>query len=88
MVIVEITEIPVIHTLCKIEKSVKKFNFDQISYTSIPITMHFSETKQKLASGTAFIYEFEEKFYLITNWHNVTGLNPITKEHIGNHRYT
>jgi hypothetical protein len=64
---------------------VKKFNFDQISYTSIPITMHFSETEQKLASGTAFIYEFEEKFYLITNWHNVTGLNPITKKYLGKH---
>ena len=38
--------------------------------------MHFSETDQKLASGTAFIYQFEEKLYLITNWHNVTVLNP------------
>jgi len=47
--------------------------------------MHLDETKQPLASGTGFIYQYREKFYLITNWHNVTGLNPITKEPISKH---
>jgi hypothetical protein len=45
--------------------------------------MYFHETGQKLASGTGFIYERNSKLYLITNWHNVTGLNPITKKQIG-----
>ncbi|MCF6348610.1 MAG: hypothetical protein L3J20_09975 [Flavobacteriaceae bacterium] len=58
---------------------------NQLSYTSIPIRMYFSKTEQKLASGTGFIYERNNKLYLITNWHNVTGLNPITKKPIGNH---
>ncbi len=63
----------------------KEVNLNPISYCSIPISMYFQETKQKLGTGTAFIYEYEEKFYLITNWHNVTGVNPITEEQIGSH---
>jgi hypothetical protein len=47
--------------------------------------MYFDETRQKLASATGFVYERKEKLYLITNWHNVTGINPITKKHISNH---
>jgi len=66
-------------------KEPKKVNIDQLSYTSIPITMYFDETQQKLASGTGFTYERNDKLYLITNWHNVTGLHPITKELIGKH---
>ncbi len=38
-----------------------------------------------MAKGTAFIYQNECKYYLITNWHNVTGLNPITKRPLSNH---
>jgi len=67
-----------------LSKTPKKIEIDDLSYTSIPITMYFDETRQNLASGTGVIYERNEKFYLITNWHNVTGLNPITKEHLGN----
>ncbi len=65
----------------------KKTNVDinQLSYTSIPITMYFDETRQKLASATGFVYERNEKLYLITKWHNITGINPITKKQIGNH---
>lgn len=42
--------------------------------------MAFTETGLVIASGTGFIYKRNDKFYLITNWHNVTGRNPITKE--------
>lgn len=47
--------------------------------------MYFDETRQKLASATGFIYERNEKLYLITNWHNLTGKNPVTKEQISSH---
>lgn len=47
--------------------------------------MVFSETNQKLASGTAFIYTKNSKQYLVTNWHNVTGKNPNTKEPLSDH---
>lgn len=66
-------------------KAPKKVDINQLSYTSIPIAMYFDETKQKLASGTGFVYKRNGKLYLITNWHNVTGLNPVTKESVGNH---
>lgn len=63
----------------------KKIKIDNITQISIPLSMYFDETQQKLASGTGFIYEYNDKFYLITNWHNVTGLNPITKKPLGKH---
>lgn len=66
-------------------RSIKEGVINPLSYASIPISMYLEETKQKLASATAFIYEHNERFYLITNWHNLTGLNPITKKNIGNH---
>ena len=30
------------------------------------------------ATGTAFFYKTELEVFLITNWHNVTGINPLT----------
>lgn len=66
-------------------KKPKEIFPNPLSFTSIPITMYFNETRQKLASATGFVYERNEKLYIITNWHNVTGKNPITKEQIGTH---
>lgn len=63
----------------------KEVDLNPLSYCSIPINMFFSETKQKLGSATAFVYECKEKFFLITNWHNVTGIDPIKNDQIGNH---
>ncbi|WP_299655208.1 serine protease [uncultured Tateyamaria sp.] len=31
-----------------------------------------------LATGTAFLWEFQSKIYLVTNWHNVAGKDSIT----------
>lgn len=58
---------------------------NQVSYSSIPIELYLKETGQKLGKATAFTYEHNEKLYLITNWHNVTGINPNTREQISNH---
>ncbi len=49
---------------------------DPLSYVSLRISMYFNHVK--LATGTAFIYLYEEKPYLITNWHNVSGREPST----------
>jgi hypothetical protein len=35
---------------------------------------------QELAGGTAFYYQYNGGFYLVTNWHNVTGRDPKTKQ--------
>jgi Trypsin-like peptidase domain len=63
----------------------KSLNPNNLSFVPILLTMYFDETRQKLATGTGFIYKFNGKFYLITNWHNVTGLNPITKQNLASH---
>jgi len=58
---------------------------DWLSLTSVPIRLLFSETNTLMATATGFFYEFEEKRYFITNWHNVTGRNAITREPISSH---
>ena len=44
-----------------------------------------SETGADLAIGTAFIYEYEDVYYIITNGHNVTGVNPETNMRLSSH---
>lgn len=63
----------------------KEITINPLSFVSIPINMRFGETNQTLASGTCFFYKRNSKYYIITNWHNVTGKNPITKEQTGKH---
>ncbi|HET6379206.1 MAG TPA: trypsin-like peptidase domain-containing protein [Methylocella sp.] len=41
--------------------------------------MNFRETP--LSTGTGFIWRAKGEVFLITNWHNVTGINPRTGEH-------
>lgn len=55
--------------------SIRKIQ-DPLSCVSLRISMYFNE--ERLATGTAFIYLYEEKPYLITNWHNVSGREPST----------
>lgn len=47
-----------------------------ISYTTTHLKMFFNE--QFLATGTAFIMKYAGKYGLVTNWHVVSGRNPIT----------
>lgn len=47
---------------------------DNLSFVPLRIQMKFNETK--LGVGTAFFYLYENKTYLITNWHNATGRSP------------
>ncbi|PJJ10261.1 trypsin-like peptidase [Flavobacterium sp. 1] len=63
----------------------KTINPHPLSFVTIPVTMHLKETKALLYSGTSFIYNFNDKHYLITNWHIVTGLNPTDKKPIMSH---
>lgn len=41
-------------------------------------------TDSVMSTCTGFCYEFENEIYLITNGHNVTRLNPETKQRISN----
>ncbi|WP_404785258.1 trypsin-like peptidase domain-containing protein [Altericista sp. CCNU0014] len=46
----------------------------QLSYVPIHLTSRYEEVD--LGIGTSFFYNYENKDYLITNWHNVTGRHP------------
>jgi hypothetical protein len=39
-----------------------------------------SEDITMFSSASSFLYKYNKKTYLITNWHNITGRNPIKKE--------
>lgn len=51
-----------------------------ISLCSVYVETYFDE--QKLSVGTAFLYRHEEtnKFYIITNWHVVSGKHNISQK--------
>ncbi len=53
---------------------------DYISFTTQQIAIGFSETDIIFSTASGFIYFHNDKYYLITNWHNVTGRNPLTGE--------
>jgi len=44
------------------------------------LEMLFSQTV--LATGTCFFWEANGRVYLVTNWHNITGRNSISGEHL------
>jgi hypothetical protein len=56
---------------------------DPFSQTSIFIKMKFGETE--LATGTAFFYRRNGELYLVSNWHNLSGRNPETKQPLSKH---
>ena len=51
---------------------------ENLNYVPFKIRMRYEETN--LALGTAFIYRHKESTHLVTNWHNVAGRNPKTKD--------
>lgn len=53
---------------------------DFLSLTTHQIAIGFEETGTIFSTGSSFLYEYEEKIFLVTNWHNVTGRNPLTRE--------
>lgn len=63
----------------------KGVNKDSLSLTSHYLRIKFEETQTIFATATGFIYEHEDAYYMITNGHNITRINPETKERITNH---
>jgi hypothetical protein len=57
-----------------------EFSIDILSQASYFIECKFNE--KIIASGTGFFVKRSDKYYLITNWHNVTGQNPVTGEYL------
>ncbi len=59
--------------------------FSPLSLSSVVLELYFSETSALLGTGTAFFYRRNGSVFLITNWHNFSGLNPFTKKPITAH---
>lgn len=60
-------------------------NFEPLSQTAYYLQSakkDLEDNEHILASGTCFFLIRDEKTYLITNWHNVTGKNPNTNEYL------
>jgi hypothetical protein len=51
-------------------------SIDEYSVTTIPMEIYFDQTE--LSLGTAFVWQSDTNFFLITNWHNLSGRNPIS----------
>jgi hypothetical protein len=55
------------------------------SQSPFQLLMYNDELSNYIGTGTAFFYEFESESYLITNWHNISMQNFITKEYLPNY---
>lgn len=58
------------------------FKGDKISLRVLQLRFLFGDVE--LATGTGFIHQLRKSFYLITNWHNVSGRNPLTGDCLSN----
>jgi Trypsin-like peptidase domain len=53
---------------------------DRLSLSTTPANPFFND--RQLGDATAFVWKRREGYYLITNWHVVSGLNFFTKMHL------
>ncbi len=53
---------------------------DNYSACAVPIEMRFGDIA--LSTGSAFFWRSGTQTYLVTNWHNVTGVNPSTGQNL------
>ena len=55
-------------------------SLDRLSLSTIPANPFFND--RQLGDATGFIWKRRERYYLITNWHVVSGLNFFTNMHL------
>jgi len=60
-------------------------NPDYLSRVTHQIAIGFEETGAIFSTASSFLYNFKDKVYLITNWHNVSGRHPQTGERLSEH---
>lgn len=60
----------------------KKIILDSLSYASIPLSLKIKigENEKEVGSATGFLWKNKDKRFLVTNWHVLSGLDPITKK--------
>jgi hypothetical protein len=58
-------------------------SIDQFSLSTTPIELYFNQTV--LGTATGFVWNIADNFYLVTNWHVVTGRVFPTGQYIKAH---
>jgi hypothetical protein len=53
---------------------------DQYSLATSPVEMLFDKTC--LSLGTAFCWRRDPQYFIVTNWHNLSGRDPVTGKHL------
>lgn len=53
---------------------------DEVSLTTHHLHLCVATTDTVVSSATGFAYKYQDRVFLITNWHNVTGKNPLSGE--------
>lgn len=53
---------------------------DHLSLITVPVSLFFNETH--LSDATAFVWRKNNRIYLVTNWHVVSGRNSVTGTNI------
>jgi len=59
---------------------------DDINFSVCPLEfIRISDDGEQIASSiaTGFVWESNAEWFIITNWHNVTGINPQTNTMLG-----
>lgn len=55
-------------------------SIDEYSVATVPIELMFNSTK--LGLGTAFVWDNAGQYFLITNWHNLSGKDVFSKKYV------
>lgn len=50
------------------------------TYSQCPFELQMYDEQGAISTGSAFFFEVDNEWFLITNWHNVSGKNFLTKE--------
>jgi hypothetical protein len=53
---------------------------DRLSLSTIPVNSFFND--RPLGDATGFVWKRRDRYYFITNWHVVSGLNFFTRMHL------
>jgi S1-C subfamily serine protease len=59
-------------------------NPDFLSLVTQQIAIGFEETDAIFSTGSSFFYQYQERLFLVTNWHNATGRNPSSGQPLSN----
>lgn len=54
------------------------------TYSQCPFQIRMHDDSGLISTGSAFFYAHDGKWFIVTNWHNISGRNFLTKEPLSN----